>query len=281
MKVSRILVPLTGLALVLLGLVLPGPSATAAATPTATVGEVVCVETDGTLTVELHAGDSDPATFTVLLDGSSVRDDTEVAAGGSDQVALTGLEDGDHSVEVLAAVGDAEPDTVATADVSVACDVAPDGPYTNVRGEVYDGCEYTGVVSASNKVIGGDTEDLQPVELEVVFTPTDDPIDDPGGDPGGDPGDGSDSGDGGDGGTEVGSDGSPRLGTVGVEEVLASFTLDAGNQTYDSTFELGTTGDLVLRTGETVVASAHIARCEVVAVENTAGGGQALPDTGF
>jgi hypothetical protein len=274
MKVSRILVPLTGLALVLLGLALPGPSATAAATPTATVGEVVCVETDGTLTVELHAGDSDPATFTVLLDGSSVSDDTEVAAGGSDQVAVTGLEDGDHSVEVLAAVGDAEPDTVATADVSVACDVAPDGPYTNVRGEVYDGCEYTGVVSASNKVIAGDAEDLQPVEFEVVFTPTDDPTDDPTGDPG----DGSDSGDGG---TEVGSDGSPRLGTVGVEEVLASFTLDAGNQTYDSTFELGTTGDLVLRTGETVVASAHIARCEVVAVENTAGGGQALPDTGF
>lgn len=273
---SRILVPLAALPLIAVGLVLPGSSASAAAAPTASIGDVTCVETDGTVTVDLHAGDTDPATFTVLLDGSSYGDDTEVAAGGSDQVAVTALEDGDHTVEVLALVGDADAETVATADISVVCDVAPEGPYTNIKGEVYDGCESTGVVSASNKAIAGDTEDLQPVDFEVVFTPTDDPT--------GDSGDGTSGGtdDGTGDGTGDGTDPAPRTSTVGVPDVLASFTLDAANQTYDSSFELGTTGDLELRTGETVVASAHIGLCLVVASSGSGtGGGQPVPDTGY
>ncbi|RNL79292.1 hypothetical protein EFL95_09830 [Nocardioides marmorisolisilvae] len=250
-----------------------GPASPAGAAPnaSATIGDVSCVDTDGTVTVDLQAGDSDAATFTVLVDGSSYGDDTEVDAAGTGQVVVTGLEDGDHTVEVLAFVGDSDGDTVASSDISVACDVAPEGPYTNIKGDVYDGCEYTGVVSASNKAIAGDTDDLQPVEFQVVFTPTDDPVDDPG--------DSTDDGTGD--GTDPAPDPAPRVSTVGVEEVLATFTLDAENQTYDSTFELGTTGDLVLRAGETTVASTHIGRCEVVAVENTAGGGHSLPDTGF
>ncbi|MFL6174121.1 MAG: hypothetical protein ACJ716_14625 [Marmoricola sp.] len=260
---------------------LVGPAAPAHAdpNPSATIGEVTCVDADGSVTVDLHAGDADPATFTVLVDGSSSGDDTSLDAGGTGQVQLTGLEDGDHTVEVLAFVGDADGDTVASTAVTVACDVAPEGPYTNVKGVVYDGCELTGVVSASNKVIAGDTADLQPVDFEVAFTPTDDPTDDPGDGTGAGTEDGAGSG-----GTTDVPDPLPRTSAVGVEEILDSFTLDAGTQTYDNTFQLGTTGDLVLRAGETVVASEHIGRCEVVASPSSAGAsgsGPAVPDTGF
>lgn len=276
--------PLVAVALLAATTALVGPAAPAGAAPnpSATISEVTCADADGTVTVDLQSGDTDPATFTVLLDGSSYGDDTTLDAGASGQVPITALEDGDHTVEVLAWVGDAEAGTVATADRNVACDVAPDGPYTNVKGDVYDGCELSGVVSASNKAIAGDTVDLQAVDFEVAFTPTDDPIDDPG--------DGTDGGtDGGtiDGtgdGTDVGSDPEPRTSTIGVEQVLDSFTLDADQQTYDREFgpdELGGTGDLVLRTGETVIASAHIGVCHVLAVENSAGGGPEVPDTGF
>jgi len=273
-----------GLLAVATALVGPASPAGAVPNPTASIGEVICADTDGTVTVDLHAGDTDAASFTVLVDGSSYGDDTSLDAGGSGQVPITALEDGDHTVEVLAWVGDADADTVATADRSVACDAAPDGPYTNVKGEVYDGCELNGVVSASNKAIAGDTSDLQAVDFEVAFTPTDDPITDPGDGTGEGTDDGS--GDGTGDGTDVGTDPVPRTGTIGVEQVLDTFTLDADRQTYDRVFgpdELGGTGDLVLRTGDTVVASAHVGLCYVVAapVENTAGGAPAVPDTGF
>jgi hypothetical protein len=256
-----------------------GPASSAEVTaPTASVGEVSCVAEDGAVTVTLGAGDS-PQTFVVLLDGSSVGDDPEIPvdAGATKDVDLTGLEDGDHTVEVLLEVTDADDQSLALEDRTVACDVAPQGPYTHVEGAVYDGCEGTGTVSASNKAIAGDTEDLQDVDFEVVFTPTDDTVD------GGDGGDGGDSG----GGTDP-VDGGPdplgRAATVGVEMLLDSFTLGATAQTYDRTFgpdDLGGTGDLTLRTGDTVVATGHVGLCLVVPVAAEGSGGPALPDTGF
>ena len=243
--------------------------ASAAADPTATIGEVSCVAEDGTVTVGLLAGDSAPATFEVLVDGSQIGDDVVLDAAASTEVTADALEDGDHYVEVLAGADVDSLDTIASETRTVTCDPAPVGPYTNVKGDVFEGCDFTAYVDASNTVVGGNTEDLQPVTFEVAFTPTDDPaVTDDGGDPGPDPA----------------PDPAPRLSTVGVEQVLDTFTLDAGTQTYSRDFDtsqIGGTGDLTLRTGDTVVATAHIGFCEVLPVEATAGGGPAVPDTGF
>lgn len=263
------------------GTTLIGPTSPALAVgePTATVGEVSCVAEDGTLTVTLEAGDS-TTDFEVLVDGTPVGDDpTTVPADESASVDATGLEDGDHTVEVLINGGIDQVTSVAYETRTVSCDAAPVGPYSNPHGEVYEECEGSAVVSASNTPIGGNTDDLQPVTFTVGFTPTDDTVD------GG-------SGSGADGSTDGTTDpapDAPRLFEIGVETILDTFVLDASTQRYDGTFtaeELGGTGDLVLRAGEDVVATTHVGFCVVSpplvtgGVENS-GGVQALPDTGF
>jgi hypothetical protein len=257
-----------------------GPAAPAfGAGASASVSEVSCVDEDGAVTVTLQAGDSDE-TFLVLLTSPSVggAQEVTVAAGATETVELTDLEDGEHSVEVLIEHVDADAETVATAERTVACDVAPEGPYTNVKGSVYDGCEGTGYVSASNKPIAGAVETLQPAAFEVVFLSTDDTVD--GGD---DPVGGGEDPSGG--GEDPPADGERT--TADGETVLDTFVLDAENQTYDRAFgpdELGGTGDLTLRSGGETVATAHIGLCFVLPVAAGSGGeesGPAVPDTGF
>lgn len=249
----------------------PASPATAAETPTAAVSDVTCVEGDGQVTTTLAASDTDAATFLVLVDGAG-GDEIEVAAGATEDVVTSALEDGDHTVEaILLTEGDGE--TLALANRTVACDVAPDGPYSNPRGAVLDGCEGTGWVTASNKPIGGNAEDLQPVTFTISFTPTDDVAEEPTDGGGDDP---------------VGGDGEEPVdepveerAAAGPEVELATFVLDATTQTYDRTFtaeELGSTGDLVLRVGEEVIASGHVGICVVLAVES--GGGPPLVNTG-
>lgn len=256
----------------------PASPATAAPEPTATVSEVSCVAEDGILSVTLEAGDS-PHTFVVLVDDMTSADDPEtpVEAGATETVDVTGLEDGEHTVQVLLVFTDADAETVTLENRTVACDVAPEGPYTNSKGAVYDLCEGSGTVTASNKPIAGAVENLQPVTFEVVFTLVDatggdDPVD-------GDPGDGTDP---------VEEPPVERATPAeGEEVVLDTFVLDAGTQTYDRTFgpdELGGSGELTLRSGGETVATAFVGQCIVLPVSDTGAeesGGPAVPATGF
>ncbi len=272
--------PLAAMALALAAsTTLIGPAG-AAETATATVSEVTCVEEDGQVTVTLAASDTTAATFLVLVGGEG-GEETEVAAGQTQDVVTSGLPDGDVSVEaiLLTEGGEEVGETLALEGRAVACDVAPEGPYSNARGEAMDGCEGTGWVSASNRPIAGNVEDLQPVTFRVTFTPTDDPIVGP--PDGEDTGGSEEPGDGG----EPGSDGEtafPERAAAGPEFELATFVLDATNQTYDRSFtaeELGSTGDLVLWAGDEIIASAHVGYCVVLAVES-GGGGPAVVNTG-
>lgn len=282
MDIRRRTLPFVALAVAATtALVGPTSPAGAAETATATVGEVTCVENDGTITVTLAASDTDPATFLVLVGGEG-GEEVEVAAGQTQDVTTSGLPDGDVSVEAILMTegGDEVGETLALEGRTVTCDAAPEGPYSNAQGEAMDGCEGTGSVSASNKPIGGNVEDLQPVTFRVTFTPTDDPVVGP--PDGEDTGGGEDPVEGG----EPGSDGEPVVGergAAGPEVELATFVLDANNQTYDRTFsaeELGSTGDLVLWADGQVIASAHVGYCLVVAVESGAGGGPAVVNAG-
>ena len=275
-------VPLVALALAATtALIGPAGPAGAAETATATVSEVTCVENDGEVTVTLAASDTEPATFLVLIDGVG-GEEVSLAAGETAEVPTTAIDDGEHTFEAILTTesGEGVGETLASEDRTVACDAAPEGPYSNPRGSVMDSCEGTGWVTASNKPIGGNTEDLQPVTFTVSFTPTDDVVEEPtdGDDPvgGEDPGDGVDP----DGGGEVVVE---ERTAAGPEVVLATFVLDATTQTYERTFtaeELGSTGDLVLRVGEEVIASGHIGICLVIAVESGPGGGPAVVNTG-
>lgn len=252
-------------------LVGPAGTATAAETPTASVSEVTCVGVDGEVTVTLAASDTEPATFLVLVDGEG-SDETEVAAGATEDVVTTALEDGDHTFEAIL-VTEEDVATVVFTERVVACDAAPEGPYSNPRGSVMDGCEGTGWVAASNKPIGGNTEDLQPVTFTVSFTPTDDVVEEPT--------DGDDPVDGGDDPVGGGEEPLEPRTAAGPAFDLATFVLDATTQTYDRTFtaeELGSTGDLVLRVRDEVIASGHIGLCLVLAVES--GGGPEVVNTG-
>lgn len=281
MDIRRRTLPLVALALTACtALIGPASPAGAAETATATVSEVTCVENDGTITVTLTASDADPASFLVLVGGEG-GEEVEVAAGQTQDVTTSGLPDAEVSVEAILMTegGDEVGETLALESRTVACDAAPEGPYTNAQGEAMDGCEGTGSVSASNKPIGGNVDDLQPVTFRVTFTPTDDPVVGP---PDGEDTGGEDPGSGG----TTGSDGEPVVAeraVAGPEFELATFVLDASNQTYDRTFsaeELGSTGDLALWADGQVIASAHVGYCVVLAVESGAGGGPAVVNAG-
>jgi len=266
--------PLVALALaVSTALIGPAGPAAAAEDPTASVSDVTCVEADGEVTVTLVAGDNAAATFLVLVDGVG-GEETEVAAGASEPVVSSGLDDEVHTFEVILVVEE-EAETLVLEERTVACDLAPEGPYSNPKGDVVDACEGEAWVSASNKPIGGNTEDLEPVTFTVTFTPTDDEATD-----GDDPVDG--------GGEDPGAGGSDgelpvdeRTTVIGEEVVLDTFVLDAETQTYNRTFsgeELGGTGDLVLKAGDDVIATGHVGLCIVIAVES--GGGPEVVNTG-
>lgn len=270
MTLRRRPLPLVALALAAsTALIGPAGPAAAAEDPTASVSGVTCVDNDGEVTVTVVAGDTAAATFLVLVNGVG-GEETEVAAGASDTVVASSLEDELHHFEVILMVGE-EAETLLHEERTVACDLAPDGPYSNPEGDVMDACEGEGWVSASNKPIGGNTEDLEPVTFTVTFTPTDDEVVD-----GDDPvdGGGEDPGDGGEDGGEVPVD--ERGAAIGEEVLLDTFVLDAETRTYNRTFsgeELGGTGDLVLKVGDEVIASGHVGLCIVLAVEDTGGGG--------
>lgn len=271
----------------------PATPAVAAETATAVISEVTCIEEDGQVTVTVAASDTEPATFLVLVDGEG-GEEIALAAGETQDVVTTALEDGDRTFEAILMTENGEEvgETLVFENRAVLCDAAPEGPYSNARGEVMDSCEGTGWVTASNKPIGGNTEDLKPVTFRVTFTPTDDEVVDPtdGGD-GTDGGEDPDGGDGTDGGEDpgdgddVGGDGEVAFGeraAAGPAFELTTFVLDATTPTYDRTFsaeELGSTGDLFLWVGEEMIASAHIGYCQVLALESS-GGGPAVVNTG-
>lgn len=260
--------PLAALALAgSVALIGPAGPAAAAEDPTATVSPVSCVDEAGVLTVTLAAADTRPASFLVLFNGVG-GEETVLAAGETQDVTTTSIDDGDYTVEVILLTdGDQEiDDTIALEERAVLCDVAPEGPYTNVRGSIMDSCDGTGWVTASNKAIAGNTEDLQPVTFVLSFTPFDEPIE----------GDGTDGTDGSDG-TEIDPEIDPEIdGRLAAEpeRVVDTFVLDAGTQTYDRTFsieDLGASGELVLRVGEDEVASGFVGICEVLAVPGESG----------
>ncbi len=273
--------PLVALALAAsTSLIGPASPAGAAETATATVGEVTCVENDGEVTVSVAASDTEPATFRVLV--GELGQEIEVAAGASEDVVTSGLEDGDVSVDVtlVAEGGEEVGETLAQVTRTVACDAVPEGPYSNPRGTVMDGCEGTAWVTASNKPIAGNVEDLEPVTFRVTFTPTDDEVVLPP-DGGEDPVDGGEDPAGGD--DPVVDEPVEKRAAAGPEVELATFVLDATTQTYSRTFtaeELGGTGDLVLWAGEEIIASGHVGLCIVLAVENAAGGGPGVVNSG-
>lgn len=272
----------------------------AATTPSATIGAVTCGGDDGQVEVALHAADGAPTTFLVLLDGEAVGadDGTTVPAGASSTVTVPGLEDDDHTVDVLdissggdepgsddnltepgatpsdeAAPDEAAPDeaadegaddvtvpddvvsddpaddeadeadeadtsTLATAEITVACDTAPEGPYSNAHGTVDDGCGSLSV-TARNKPIGGNVADLQPVTFTLSI----------------------------DHGGEV--------------EVLDTFVLDAATRTYARDFasdELGGAGAVTLTADGTQLARAEFTdECVAYPMSSAASGGT---DTG-
>lgn len=248
----------------------------------ASISAVTCVDGDGTVDVTLSAGDG-PASFAVYLDGVAYADGSAigVAAGEQTSVNLTGLSDDDHTiaVDLLGAPDtETEPQTLATETRTPACDPVPEGAYTNARGSVSDFCTSALEVTASNRPIGGNTADLQPATFTLTIEPF---ADETGGD---EPGD-----------TGTGDAVEPRttedLPDPVIEDpgfelldpiVLDTFTLDADTPTYEKSFsydQIGHTGLVTLRAGETVIASGYFyGECIVAAAGS--GGGAGVPNTG-
>jgi hypothetical protein len=231
--------------------------------PSATIGDVVCIDRDGTIAVTLVAGD-DATGFIVFTDGTA--DDTDevtVPAGSSQVLTLTGLSDDDHLIDVEVSSDNGEPvDSLAEATKTPDCDAVPVGPYTNAKGTMDDGCYGSDVeVRASNKPIGGNVTDLQPATFTLTFAAfVDQPTDDATADP-----------------TDGGDEDPPTIAPV----TLDSFVLDDTTRTYERTFtfaDIGAAGILTLSAGGTVLAKDYYFECPSAATAGSSGPG--LPNAG-
>jgi hypothetical protein len=259
------------------------PPASGDSAPSATIGDVVCVDFDGTVAVTLTAGD-DATGFIVFTDGSADDDDQVTVPGGtSSTLTLTGLSDDDHAIEVDLTDGDGDGvpiwDELASATVTPDCDQVPVGPYTNPKGTIGSACYGDSVdVAASNKPIGGNVADLQAAGFTVTFAafvdqPTDGPTDDPTDGPTDDPTDGT--------GDPGGDEDPPTLDPI----TLDSFTLDATTRTYARTFgftDINAAGILTLSVDGTVIAKQYYEYCPTAGTAGTVAppSHAALPNTG-
>jgi hypothetical protein len=139
----------------------------------ASLSAVSCSNEHGAVTVTLtaYSTGTDPVSFMLLIDNVSEGDDLliPVTPGTPKNIPISNLEDGTHRVEVI--VND---QTVFDQSFPVACDTAPTDSYSNPQGSVNEFCGVRAVmVYASNKPIGNNMVDLQPVTFTVTFVGND------------------------------------------------------------------------------------------------------------
>ncbi len=147
----------------------------AAAASTAHLGEVTCSEEQGRVDLTVTADPAAPGDVHVLfILGSTSNEEhpLELVPGDSVVIPLTDLDDDQYTLEVLARVEGLEEDfaTVLNEEFEVVCDAAPEGPYTNPKAEIHDYCGHQVDVFATNRPIGGNTADLQPVTFRFTAT---------------------------------------------------------------------------------------------------------------
>lgn len=178
---------LLALALMSVSLGFIGVSAANAVVPNGTAslvlndaGNVVtCNNEQGSLVVKLNADPSVSTEFMLLVNGVSEGGDLSipVAAGQSTTVPVSNLDDRtDASIEVIVRGTNGEDGKTVffKNDIVVACDTAPVGPYINPQGSVNEFCGVNAaIVYASNKPIGNNMVDLQPVTFSVTFVAND------------------------------------------------------------------------------------------------------------
>lgn len=149
-------------------------AAPATAASSASVSAVTCVEEQGSVDVSLTADADAPGdvAFLALLDGVSDGDPILVAPGATTVITFDGLDDNAHTLEVdaLEKADDEEYTKILDTSFEVVCDPAPEGPYTHETADIHDYCGPEVDLFATNRPIGGNTTDLQPVTF--VFTAT-------------------------------------------------------------------------------------------------------------
>lgn len=273
------------------------PSEASAAEPAATVGDVTCADEQGSFSVTVRAGDV-RTSFGISVEDSFEQEilyeERVLAPGATAVIAVPDLEDDDYTATVDAhEISDEDeidaddgqtpvpppdtsgPDILVETQRAVSCDPAPVGPYSNARGILESYCSDQVEVHASNRPIGGNTADLQPVEFTVHYlpsgdAPTEEPAEEPGEEPTEEPG-------------EEGTEEAPRLSALDPV-VLDTFTLDAGtprlNKTYGTAgFEF--TGALSLTADGKEIAATEVGYCEAApASGNGTGTPGGLPNTG-
>lgn len=144
-----------------------GTAGSAAAASTATLGDVVCADGQGSVTITLTADAANDINFfydvvgDIYSGGTVAEDSVVVAAGQSKDVTVDDIDDGEYQVFVFAENADASDGEVLDEAITVACDPAPEGPYTNARGAIEQTCGTAVTAHGANRPIGGNTEDLQ------------------------------------------------------------------------------------------------------------------------
>lgn len=268
--------------------------AAAAATPSAELGAVTCADQQGRFVVTLEAG-AEPTGFSLSVSNSFERhvfsDDITLDADQTGSITVPPLDDDEYSVTVhgynvedvdeeIPEVEEPEVDPAAPlvdTSVTVACDPAPVGPYSNPRGVVYNGCGALDVY-ASNRPIGGNTADLQPVEFTLTFVPSEDvPVEEPTEEPTDEPTEEPDDEEPAD--EEPGDE--PRL-AVADPVVLDTFTLDATTPFFHKTYEESSyNGTATLSAEGRTVSTEQLGSCVLSPTSGVAeSGGAGLPNTG-
>jgi hypothetical protein len=244
--------------------------------PTAALGAVTCVAEQGRFDITVTAGDIGTL-FDFDVEDSlgqpvDFYEERDVAANQTQVVAITDLDDDDYTVTVdswASADGEAlDDEDVVLADaspVTVGCDPAPVGPYTNPRAALVETCGQELGLRADNRPIGGNTADLQPATFTVTYLPSAEPTDEPGDEPSEEPGD----------------EPSDERRTADLDPVvLDTFTLGLGTPPYAKTYEpTGTDyfyGRVTVTADGKEIAASDVGPCASATGTN----GVALPDTG-
>lgn len=155
-------------AFVLMCIAVPNTAHAEGAQPYATVSDVSCVDGNGQLSTTLNPGSqaTKPVEFIIMVDDSSWGDGEVwlVNPGQTRTVDVAGLEDGVHTLEIWAQ----DVVIVPKRNVTIACDSAPGGDYTNPKAKIFDLCDGIASVQTSNYPIVNDLEHLQTVNFVIT-----------------------------------------------------------------------------------------------------------------